>query len=215
MVGTRFESFHSAPVDEVDFSPDGKKLVTGDRDGKLALWNVATGKVERQLRGHSEGVYTVRFAPNGKWIASAGNEEQVLVWDISRSEGKELLTRLALPGGANRLAFDRSGAMLAVGSDARYVSIWSTGDWRKIFQLDALVGVRSVYGFNPDSGELAFDGENGAVNILPQPAVPIDDLPLSFGTLNGLDVSFDQTPANARPTDVPDIDLHNACPVRR
>ena len=100
------------------------------------------------------------------------------------------------------MAFNATGTMLAVGSDARYIAAWSTDHFNKIFDLRTLVGVRSVYGFDPRSGDLAFDGENGLVRILPQAseragansAVSARSGSGPYGRLNGIDVQFDDVP---------------------
>lgn len=185
---------HGAGVEEVDFSPDGKLLVSGGRDGKVLLWNLVTGKLERELRASGPAVFTVRFASNGGLIASGGVEDRLRVWDITRPAGSEKVAELPLIGGANRLAFDAAASRLAVGSDARYISIWSVGNWNKIFQLNTLVGVRSVFGFHPTRGDLAFDGENGLVRVLRKAARP--DAGAASGMLQGMDVYFDRIPAN-------------------
>jgi hypothetical protein len=120
---------------------------------------------------------------------------------------------LSVTGGSNRLAFDRAGASLAVGSEARYVAMWSVGSWEKIFQLNTLVGVRSVYGFHPTRGDLAFDGENGQVRLLPR-WTGLGALAV-HGVLQGMAVTFDQIPSNiARDEDAEVIrSVGLACPT--
>src|SRR5262249_4288948 len=145
---------------------DGKYLVSGGRDRRVIVWDVAAKTVLKELVGHGNALNSVKFAPTGNIVASGGGDNEILVWDITRPD--PLIARLGVKGGVNRLAFNAAGTVLAVGSDARYISMWSVGDWEKIFQLNTLVGVRSVFGFHPVRGDLAFDGENGMVRILPQ-----------------------------------------------
>ena len=106
----------------------------------------------------------------------------------------DLVKTLPVIGGSNRLAFKQDGSLLAVGSDGRYISMWSVGSWDKVFQLEALVGVRSVYGFHPTRGDLAFDGENGLVRVLRRQG-PMPGAALS-GILSGMDVFFDRLASN-------------------
>jgi WD40 repeat protein len=56
----------------VQFSPDGKTLVTTTVDNASKLWNVATGKelftIEQLIPSTS-----VLFSPNGEYLALVGN----------------------------------------------------------------------------------------------------------------------------------------------
>src|SRR6056297_3650431 len=47
-----FPTGHSRAITSMDFSPDGKFLVTGSRDTTLKLWELKTGRVLRTFRGH-------------------------------------------------------------------------------------------------------------------------------------------------------------------
>jgi WD40 repeat protein len=185
---------HTAGVEEIDFSASGKFLASAGRDGRVVVWNVASHRVERVLREAGPSLFTVKFAPDDKLIAAGGAQDTIQVWDTSRPKGSELVKTLPVIGGSNRLAFKQDGSLLAVGSDGRYISMWSVGSWDKVFQLDALVGVRSVYGFHPTRGDLAFDGEDGLVRVLHRQA-PVPGAAVS-GILSGMDVFFDRLASN-------------------
>jgi WD40 repeat protein len=185
---------HTAGVEEIDFSASGRYLASAGRDGRVVVWNVASRAVERVLRDGGPGLFTVRFAFDDKLVAAGGAQDTIQVWDMSHPKGSDLVKTLPVIGGSNRLAFKQDGSLLAVGSDGRYISMWSVGNWDKVFQLEALVGVRSVYGFHPTRGDLAFDGENGLVRVLRrQDSVPGAAL---SGVLSGMDVFFDRLASN-------------------
>ena len=186
--------------------------MSADRNGKVALWNLTAQKLERELRGHRQGVYTIRFSPDGALIASGGPEERILVWDVALPPGRELVREVPIKGGSSRLAFDPTGTIMAVGSGARYVAMWRLPTWEKIYQLNSLVGVRSVYDFHPTRGDLAFDGENGLVRIWSMRAQPRDDARAPIGVLRGMDVFFDEIPTNAMPGEIePVVARRAAC----
>ncbi len=194
----RLPQVHTALIGEIDFSLDGKYLVSGGEDGRVIVWDMATRKVFRELKGHKAGeyVWTVKFSANGAILASGGTEGHIIVWDITKPPGAERIETLLLPGGANRLAFDHSGSVLAVGSGKQTVSMWSTQDWRKTFQLNAHVGIRSVFDFHPKRGDLAFDGAKGLIRIylkrnVEQAVEPGEDV-----VLEGMDVFFDRVGVN-------------------
>src|SRR5437763_595449 len=64
---------HSGGVTSVAISPDGTTLASGSRDNTIKLWDVATGRELRTLKGHSNSdnsvgftVESVAFSPDGK-----------------------------------------------------------------------------------------------------------------------------------------------------
>lgn len=193
----RLPNLHGDTVFKLDFSPDGKLLASAGRDKRVLVWNVAQQTVSREFSGaHQQRVTTVKFSPDGRMIASGGPEDHIYIWDLTRSE--PLIKTLDVPGGSNELAFNQDGTVLAVGSDARRISQWSVPGWKKIFQLNTLVGVRSVFGFHPKHGDLAFDGQNGLIRILPRRAA--DPPRRAAAMLSGLDVHFDRLAAAPSPT---------------
>jgi WD40 repeat protein len=51
---------HSAEVQSVAFSTDGKTLASGSFDETIKLWDVASGKELRTLTGHSDAGLTLQ-----------------------------------------------------------------------------------------------------------------------------------------------------------
>lgn len=87
---TQGKSGHSAQVNSVVFSPDGKVLASTGYDGVIRLWSAADGTllgvlVEPSLKG-----FGLSFSPDGKYLASTSglrnlddiyHEGKVRIWD--------------------------------------------------------------------------------------------------------------------------------------
>jgi hypothetical protein len=105
--------------------------------------------------------------------------------------------------------------VLAAGSDERFISMWHTESWQKMFELDALVGVRGVFGFHPKRGDLAFDGEDGLLRVLPSALSKQKSAAKINATLVGTDIFFDKIPSNVpQSSDMTAITSAGACPVQ-
>ena len=106
------------------FSPDGQWIATGDTDGAVSLWEVASsGRVRQTLRGHAAAVMGVSFHPDGSRLVSCGVDGQVKVWDWRA--GVELLT-LPVPGGGMlwHAVFSPDGKTIAAAGGDGIVTLW-------------------------------------------------------------------------------------------
>jgi WD40 repeat protein len=71
----------------IALSPDGRLLalpVGSDRDKKVQLWEMTTGKVRRTLEGHRGETLDYAFTADGQRVITASRDTTVLVWDLVR-----------------------------------------------------------------------------------------------------------------------------------
>ena len=94
-------SGHTAGVESVAFSPDGKQIASGSWDNTIKLWDADTGQVIRTFFGHRSEVLSVVFSPDGKQILSGSrgtidNKNNIIkLWDIAT--GQEIRMFHGLP----------------------------------------------------------------------------------------------------------------------
>jgi WD40 repeat protein len=108
-------------VTSLDFSPDGKWLVTGggvpSRSGEIRLIEAATGAVKQSFDDvHSDTVQCVRFSPDGKRLASASTDRFVRILDLAT--GKVTRSLEGHSGHALGVAWSEDGhTLVSVGAD--------------------------------------------------------------------------------------------------
>ncbi|TRV69761.1 MAG: hypothetical protein EWV51_17960, partial [Microcystis panniformis Mp_MB_F_20051200_S6] len=65
---------HDRYVHSVNFSRNGKTLVSGSLDKTIILWDVETGQKLHTFEGHDNPVYSVNFSHDGKTLVSGSDD---------------------------------------------------------------------------------------------------------------------------------------------
>jgi WD40 repeat protein len=122
-------------VNDVVFSPDGKRFASASSDSTIRVCDVATGGELQVLRGHEGEVSSVAFSPDGKRIISGSKDETVRIWDAAT--GLELQT-LRVHGVVWDLSFSPDGRTLATASQ----TVRGTGYTITLYKSAAPAGPR-------------------------------------------------------------------------
>lgn len=59
---------HRTTIANVEFSPDGKMLATGSRDGSVKIWNIEQGVEVTSYVGFPERVHDIEYTPDGEYM---------------------------------------------------------------------------------------------------------------------------------------------------
>ena len=83
---------HTAAVQALTFSPDGRTLATGSWDGAIKLWDLENGALFWMGR-HSSSIQSLVFAPDGRLLASCGDDGAITLWNLHSGEYLHTLRR--------------------------------------------------------------------------------------------------------------------------
>ena len=84
-------------ISTVSFSPSGKTMAVGKRDGTITILDVSNYSKPTEkltLKGHNESVRIISFNFDGKIMASASWDKTIALWDISDISHPKNLTSL-------------------------------------------------------------------------------------------------------------------------
>jgi hypothetical protein len=99
------------PAYAIAFRPDGKILAAGGRDRSVALWDVESGKIVQQAKGHRSWVLGLAF--DGTTMISAGRDQTIRFWDDWT--GKTFLRVGGWDGEIQAIALARKNTLLVSG----------------------------------------------------------------------------------------------------
>jgi WD40 repeat protein len=128
------------PVGDVDFSPDGKRLVVAGGDGIARIYRALDGKHLRDLH-HGSALSAAVFSPDGTKIATAGDDSAARLWD---ARSGALLHLLRHGGPVTSATFSRDGHLLATTSEDKTARVWDVSTGHLLQRLEHPGGVRSA-----------------------------------------------------------------------
>ena len=143
----------------VSFSPDGTILASGDWDGDVRLWDVASGQLKNTLQGPTgEGeVRSVSFSPDGTTLASAGLDTTIRLWDVASGQLKNTLENTRTRSGRSHVhsvSFSPDGKTLAT-ANKEEILLWDVDSGQLKNTLEGhKFQIHSVL-FSPDGKTLA------------------------------------------------------------
>lgn len=114
---------HRNEAQAIGFSPDGSRLATAGKDGRVLIWDTDTGQLFAELRGHKAGVGAIAWSADGRFVASGDSLGRALLWD---PDAEGALT--ALPGhtaAVTTVAFSPRGDRISVGAADGTLRTWS------------------------------------------------------------------------------------------
>ena len=127
---------HPSPIRSVDFSSDGKLLMTGSNDKTIKIFELyPKHKFISSYKGHSNWVRCARFSPDNRLIGSCGDDNAVIIFDV---EQKSINYRfLDHTSNVNSCRFSPDGTIIASAGDDGKIKLFDIRMGRLIQHYDA------------------------------------------------------------------------------
>lgn len=140
---------HSYRITSLAWSPDSKRLVSGDENGFIKLWDVDNRVLLRTIRNQQTEINQQGFSPDGQYFASAGNNKVTL----SHTSGGKAFKTIALHKREVTSFEFHPRKSLAASSTSDTILIWSYPEGKLVRTLAGDAG--SGITFSPDGNYLA------------------------------------------------------------
>lgn len=159
----------TAWVNSVSFHPDGSVLSSGDQQGNILTWDVATGQLRKNVAvpEYTQGLRIITYSPSGNTFATVGWADGLLAhvteWDASTYT---VIREYSGPRDTiDGIEYSPDGNLIAACSRDSTTHVWDTqtGDTVHVFEDNEGWAYRAA--FSPDGETLATTHARSSVSL--------------------------------------------------
>ncbi|KAG9070351.1 hypothetical protein KI688_009688 [Linnemannia hyalina] len=150
-------------VRAVAFSPDNQRIVSGDGEGMVRLWDCTSGEELLAMKGHTDWINSLAYSPCGNHIASASQDKAVRLWDSETG-----VCIFVLEGHTDWVAsvrFSPNGCQLVSGSLDGRIRLWDSKTGEPGVVLSPSLGEIHSLAISPDGRWIASGHDDGNVQL--------------------------------------------------
>lgn len=119
---------HLNSVFTLQYTADGRQLISGSRDARLKFWD-ATGDygLSQEIPAHLYAINHIAFSPDNKHFVTCSLDKSIKVWEASSGKLLKVIDKARHAGhgtSVNKLLWTSFNNQLASASDDRTISIW-------------------------------------------------------------------------------------------
>lgn len=157
------EDAHSDTVFGVQFSRDGKQIVSGAADKFVKIHDVDSGKHVRSFEGHTHHVMDVSWQADGSTLVSAGADNAIKVWNVQT--GEQIRTIAGYSKQVTSISFSGiSGNTISSGGD-KTVRHHTASNGRAIRTFSGGTDFMYAADASRDATLIVASGEDGVVRV--------------------------------------------------
>ena len=144
---------HHGAVHVANFSPDGKRLVTGSDDCHARIWEVSTSRELMPSLLHPSTVRQAIFSPDGRFVLTTCGDSAARIWDTGSAGGST--AQLRHSNEVTRAAWSPDGTLVATASSDHTAQLWLAPSGRPASPPLAHETEVTYVAFSPDGKRLA------------------------------------------------------------
>ncbi|SEQ37205.1 WD40 repeat [Nitrosomonas ureae] len=154
---------HENLIRTVEFSPDGRWVVTASQDNTAQVWDAATGRPVSQPLLHEAFVNSAQFSPDGRWVVTASQDNTAQVWDVAT--GASLSLPMQHQEHVNSAQFSPDGRWVVTASSDNTARVWDAATGMPISKPMEHSGAVTSVQFSPDSRWVVTASEDRTARI--------------------------------------------------
>lgn len=157
------EDAHSDTVFGLEFSRDGKSIVSGAADKFVKIHEVATGKHVRSFEGHTHHVMDVSWQADSSTLVSAGADNAIKVWNVET--GEQIRTIAGYTKQVTSISFSGiTGNVISSGGD-KTVRQFTAANGRAVRSFSGGTDFMYAADASRDEKLIVAGGEDGVIRV--------------------------------------------------
>lgn len=158
-------------IGDISYSPDGKYLVTTNREEPfdLSIWDIEKENIVQKLSGHSDRIFSVEYSRDGTYIVSSSYDSTIRIWDAKTGSCFKTFDacsidkdKLHAPVGA--VALSPNNDYVVGGLYSGEIIIWEINSQKILHILEDGNPIMGV-SFTPKGDKIVAGGVNQKVNV--------------------------------------------------
>lgn len=156
-------------VESVEFSPDGKHLVSGSKyDNSVILWRTSDG-AELWRAYTAQEIERVGWSADGQYVAAASEDYRATVYDARSGEVFKILEHSR---GIDGLTWSHQGRLLVTGEEKTEHADGTTQGWIRVFDMTDGTEIQTI-DFGDTVNELFFTQDDAYLLAVGHGAVKV------------------------------------------
>lgn len=148
---------HTAKINRIAWSPDGRYLASPSEDRTIRIWNVEHEKCINILKPNMDIVVTcVEWSSDGQRIAFGGLGGDLGIWESKNNQMTKLANHSL--GIVRSIKWSPDDRVIAIGNEGNEISLWETFKWERLKSLKSKEITGYCLAWSKDSDYIASSG---------------------------------------------------------
>lgn len=153
---------HRGPVESASFDAAGDRVATASLDGTAAVWDVASGRQLRRVRGPGQ-LWGAALDPTGARLATTAADGLVELWDMA--SGRRIAAETGHSGNAHGPVFSPDGRVLVTEGSDGTARLWDGRTGRPLHTLAGTAGIVFNAAFDGSGRRVVTSGQDGTARV--------------------------------------------------